>query len=79
MLSQQRPVPPAALGPGKDEDFMATMNKQMMFMMPIMTVVIGIGLPAGLTLYWFITTLLQALQQQFMFRKSTAATISAKP
>lgn len=78
MLSQQRPVPPAAFGPGKDEDFMATMNKQMMYMMPLMTIVIGIGLPAGLTLYWFITTALQALQQQFMLRKSASVEVQVK-
>jgi membrane protein insertase Oxa1/YidC/SpoIIIJ len=32
-------------------------------------VFIGITLPSGLTLYWFVSTLLMALQQLWMFRK----------
>ena len=52
-----------------DEKMMATMNKQMVYFMPVITVIIGVSLPAGLTLYWFITTLLMALQQLYMFRK----------
>jgi membrane protein insertase Oxa1/YidC/SpoIIIJ len=39
------------------------MNKQMLYFMPAMTVLIGLSLPAGLTLYWFFSTLLMALQQ----------------
>ncbi len=52
-----------------DEKMMAMMNKQMVYFMPIFTVIIGISLPAGLTLYWFITTLLMALQQLWMFKR----------
>lgn len=37
-------------------------------MMPIMTVFIGANLPGGLTLYWFVTTLLTALMQLIAFR-----------
>lgn len=63
-------TPPAVKGEGsKDEGMMAMMNKQMLYMMPIMTVVIGGTLPAGLTLYWLVTTVLTALQQVIMFRK----------
>lgn len=52
----------------KDESMTATMNKQMQYFMPIFTIVIGLSLPAGLTLYWFITTLLTWLQQAIAFR-----------
>jgi YidC/Oxa1 family membrane protein insertase len=52
-----------------DEKMLAGMNKQMVYFMPIITIVIGISLPAGLTLYWFITTLLMAVQQLWMFKK----------
>lgn len=63
-------TPPAVKGAGsKDEGMAAMMNKQMLYMMPIMTVVIGGTLPAGLTLYWLVTTLLTAVQQWMMFRK----------
>jgi YidC/Oxa1 family membrane protein insertase len=53
----------------QDEKALAMMNKQMIYFMPIFTVIIGMSLPAGLTLYWFFTTLLMALQQLWMFGK----------
>ncbi|MFC1599055.1 YidC/Oxa1 family membrane protein insertase [Patescibacteria group bacterium] len=52
-----------------DEKMLANMNKQMVYFMPIITIVIGVSLPAGLTLYWFITTLLMAVQQLWMFKR----------
>lgn len=53
----------------KDEDMMAAMNKQMMYFMPGITIVIGSSLPAGLVLYWLLTTILTALQQKLIFNK----------
>jgi YidC/Oxa1 family membrane protein insertase len=53
-----------------DEKMTAIMNKQMVYFMPMFTVIIGVSLPSGLTLYWFVSTLLMALQQLWMFRKS---------
>jgi len=47
----------------KDEDMAAIMGKQMTFMMPIMTVVIGWSLPSGLVFYWLLLTVFTALQQ----------------
>lgn len=67
MMMTQRPEVKAE--GSKDEDMMAIMNKQMIYMMPIMTVVIGFTLPGGLSLYWFTTTLLTGLQQLYVFRK----------
>jgi YidC/Oxa1 family membrane protein insertase len=52
-----------------DEKMTAIMNKQIVYFMPMLTVIIGISLPSGLTLYWFLSTLLMALQQVWMFRK----------
>lgn len=72
MLMAQRPPSAAAKAGGKDEDMMAMVNKQMQYMMPIMTVVIGATLPAGLTLYWFIATVFQGVQQKMMFRAQGA-------
>lgn len=69
--SLMRNKPPAAAGAGaKDEGMAAMMNKQMLYFMPLMTVVVGISLPAGLTLYWFFSTLLTGLQQMLLFKKS---------
>ncbi len=53
----------------KDEDMMATMNKQMLYMMPAMTLFIGWNLPAGLTLYWLLTNLAMIAQQKLAFGK----------
>jgi len=65
-----RTTPPQEAGPGsKDEAMMSMMNKQMLYFMPIMTTVIGFTLPAGLTLYWFFSTVLMALQQVWQFKK----------
>lgn len=69
MLSTKKPAIKSA--GSQDESMMAIMNKQMMFMMPIMTVFIGASLPGGLTLYWFITTLLTALMQLVAFKNKT--------
>ncbi len=61
---------PAVKGPGaKDEDMMAIMNKQMLYFMPVLTVIIGLQFPGGLALYWLTTTILTALQQLWLFRK----------
>lgn len=40
-----------------------TMQKQMVFMMPLMTGWIALGFPAGLGLYWVITTIFSIVQQ----------------
>lgn len=64
---------PAIAGSGaKDEAMLASMNKSMLYFMPLMTVVIGMSLPAGLTFYWLLTTALTILQQKFMFKKKAA-------
>ncbi len=67
MMITKRP-PQKTVG-AKDEDMMAIMNKQMLYMMPILTVFISMSFPAGLSLYWFITTVLTGLQQLYLFRK----------
>lgn len=52
----------------KDEQMLSIMNKQMLYVMPVITVIIGIGFPAGLTFYWFLTTLFTAVQQLIVFK-----------
>ncbi len=48
------------------EEMAMTMQKQMVFMMPAMTVLIGLRLPSGLALYWVITTVFSSVQQYFI-------------
>lgn len=57
----------------KSESMSAIMSKQMTYMMPVLTVFIGATLPGGLTLYWFVITLLTALQQLLIFKKDDVA------
>lgn len=64
LMSKKQPDVPGA----KDEGMMASMNKQMLYFMPVMTVIIGATLPSGLILYWLVVTLLTGLQQVIMFR-----------
>ncbi|MDD3102157.1 MAG: YidC/Oxa1 family membrane protein insertase [Patescibacteria group bacterium] len=68
MLTAAKPDSSVAKTPGaKDENMMTMMNKQMQFMMPIMTIFIGISLPSGLMLYWFVNLLLTLLEQKMIF------------
>lgn len=67
-LSRQMPPPNAGSG-AKDESMAAMMNKQMLYMMPVMTVLIGSRMPSGLTLYWFWSTALMAAQQFYVAYK----------
>jgi YidC/Oxa1 family membrane protein insertase len=66
---EQPPKEVAQTTGAKDESMAAIMNKQMLYIMPAMTVVIGFSLPGGLTLYWLTMGLLTALQQWYMIKK----------
>lgn len=69
--------PPKGAGSGaKDESQMAMVNKQMQYMMPVLTVFIGASIPAGLTLYWFFTTIFTIAQQVWLFKKTTPVKIT---
>ena len=53
----------------KEEDtaeMAATIQQQMLFMMPIMTGVFALSFPSGLSLYWVITTVFSIVQQYFI-------------
>ncbi len=65
MMTKQ---PPIKTDGAKDESMTAIMNKQMLYFMPAITIFIGISLPGGLTLYWFVITALTALQQVVVFK-----------
>jgi len=59
----------------KDENMAAIMNKQMVYVMPVFTVFIGLSFPAGLTLYWFVNTVLTGIQQLIVFKKNNNDTV----
>jgi len=58
----------------KDEDMAAIMNKQMIYMMPLMIAFFSYSFPAGLALYWLTNTLLTGFQQLVVFRKAKKET-----
>lgn len=47
-------------------DMAESMQKQMLFIMPVMTVVIALKFPSGLALYWTATTIFSIIQQYFL-------------
>ena len=56
-------------GQEKTADLSQAMQKQMTYFMPIFTVVILIGLPSALGLYWTASGLFSIIQQYLIFRK----------
>lgn len=65
LMVKQPPRVPGA----KDESVAAGVNKQMMYFMPILTIFFGMQFPAGLTLYWLVSTLFTIVQQYLVFKK----------
>ena len=58
----------------KGSSFPETMSKQMMYFMPVLTVIISASLPGGLALYWFIITLLNVVDQHFINKSMDTST-----
>ncbi len=63
-------LPPAASG---KNDFAQAMNKQMLYLGPLLTLFIGAKFPAGLPLYWLVMTLFMIGQQYLVTREKTTA------
>ena len=62
-LSKQVKAPPGTKTGVFDPELM---GKQMLYFFPVMIVVIGWNLPAGLVLYWAITTVFSILEQLYV-------------
>lgn len=70
MLSRRRA---AVKGPGTgDENMAVAMNKQMTYVFPIITVIFAYQFPAGLALYWVVSTMFTIAQQWFVFHRRSA-------
>ena len=50
----------------KVDDMATSMQSQMLYLFPLMTIFIGYSFPSGLILYWFIFSLFTAVQQYFI-------------
>ncbi len=69
MLMSKKPPKEVSKSEGaKDETMLASMNKSMLYFMPIITVVIGVTLPGGLTLYWVTVNAFSIFQQAIAFK-----------
>ena len=66
---QMMPQAAPASGGGQGADMQNMISKQMMYLMPVFTVIIAMRLPAALPLYWAITTLFAIGQQWWVFRQ----------
>lgn len=55
---------------GKTDDFTSSMQKQMLYLFPIMTLIFGYTMPSGAMLYWFAFSFFSFLQQMFIVKKN---------
>jgi YidC/Oxa1 family membrane protein insertase len=53
----------------EEPDFATTLNKQMLFMMPILVTIFAYSLPAAMSLYWITTTLFTIGQEFFLIKQ----------
>jgi len=56
----------AAKTKGKTDDLATSMQSQMLYLFPLMTIFIGYSFPSGLILYWLVFSLFTAIQQYFV-------------
>jgi YidC/Oxa1 family membrane protein insertase len=61
---------PKISGGSKQTDMAQVMQKQMTYFMPVFTIIILIGLPSALGLYWTISGLFSVIQQYLIFKKN---------
>lgn len=52
------------------EDFSQIMSKQMLFLGPFLTLLIGLRFPSGLALYWLVSTVFMIVQQYYINKKT---------
>jgi len=62
--------------PGEADDMATAMQKQMLYLFPLMTILIGFTFPSGLVLYWFVFSAFTTLQQLLVNKKSRQNTVS---
>ncbi|MEK7184470.1 MAG: YidC/Oxa1 family membrane protein insertase [Patescibacteria group bacterium] len=71
-LMRKQPKPAAAVTDVKKEptaeETTARISRSMAYIMPLLTIYIGTRFPAGLAIYWIVTTLFSIVQQWWLFR-----------
>lgn len=61
----------------KMQEFSQSLAKNMMYIMPVVTLLFAMNLPSGLALYWSVTTLFAIVQQYLIIKKRKAETKEA--
>jgi len=69
---QTKMLIPQTTTQGKAGDIASLMQKQMVYIFPIVTVVILYTIPAALSLYWIISGVFSIVQQYFMLKKHSS-------
>ena len=72
MLTAKAQRPPKVPG-SRDEDLTVIMNRQMLFIMPVMTAFAGYRFAAGLSLYWLVNIVITVIQQLIFLRQNGGA------
>lgn len=67
MLMAGQPAKPSLKG--EQPDFSQIMSKQMLYLGPLLTLFIGIKFPAGLALYWLVSTVFMIGQQYYLTKE----------
>ncbi|MEX1064087.1 MAG: YidC/Oxa1 family membrane protein insertase [Candidatus Paceibacterota bacterium] len=67
--SKQAAAFQAPSSPGEQESQAFKMNKQMLYFFPVMVIIIAWNLPAGLVLYWVVTTMFSIFEQLYINKK----------
>lgn len=55
---------------GKTDDFASSMQKQMLYLFPAMTLIFGYTMPSGVMLYWFAFSFFSFLQQMIIAKNN---------
>jgi len=66
---QTKMLTPKTKKSGKSSDFSVIMQKQMVYVFPVMTIVILWKLPSAIGLYWIVSSLFSVVQQYVIFKK----------
>jgi YidC/Oxa1 family membrane protein insertase len=69
---QSRMTISAMGGAAQGDQTAAMMNKQMLYFFPVLTVMVGLNFPAGLTLYFVVSALFGILEQWYIKRSFAA-------
>ena len=61
-------LPKASKSAGSGPDFSQIMQKQMVYFFPVLTVIILLGLPSAIGLYWTVSGIFSIIQQYFILK-----------